>query len=357
MKHNVIGNLKTADVIAALKERSVWTEFKQTLKNAELPIGLGWKDFEANASENSDQGQKIRDHLRSFYVAHIMAGERYTQLYDLPASLSKTLIAKLNKFSITPADFSVHYPLPLPKSNLKSAPLTPTLVAIEKLPGSDIALVFCSARTYVQKETYPYNQIAPQVTQVYGGIDELITIKKIYFQAFDLVIIRPSLDRVEVCIDLPNLGNINFEDTALKILATATMHIPELDEISKSSPLNVFNTIKDIFESPKEGRVKSLSFRTLTGSRKFEKMVRTTEDLRNEKFHHAGMNAVKHEISPYELTVCWEFTIPKGHAEIELKTSIKELSYENPILTGFYIRAIEPNSFAEAVNKIVKYLN
>lgn len=357
MKNTVISKLKTNEVIAALKRRCSWHELRETLKNSELPTGLGWVELESKATENTDQGKKIQDHIQAFYKTHILAGERYVQLYDVPSQLAKDLTKKLGNFSINPAVFSNNYPLPISQSNLKNTSTTPTLVSIEKISNGDMALVFCAARHYSEKDIYPLSQIAPQVAQIYSGIDELITVKKIYFQAFDLVIIRPSLDRIEVCIDLPNLGYVDFEDAALKLLATATAHIPSLEEVYKSNPFNVFNTIKDIFEAPNEGKVKSLAFRTLTGSRKFEKMVRKSEDLRYEKFHQGGMTAVKNEISPYELTVDWKFVIPKGQAEIELKTSIKELSYENPTLTGFYVRAIDPNTFLEAVNKIVKYLN
>lgn len=356
MNTKPISNFKTNELITALRRRCTWTEFKESLKKAELPVGLGWSELEANATENSDLGKKMRDHIQTFYIAHLLAGERYVQLYDISHKLGKAITAKLEHFVISPVIFSSNYPLPIDQTKLIAAPSEPTLVAVAAISNGDKALVFCSARNFAERNTYPFSQIAPQVAQVYGGIDELITIKKIYFQAFDLVIIRASLDRVEVCLDMPNLGYIDFSETALKLLAAATTHLSDLDEVYRSQPLNVFNTIKDIFESPKEGRVKTLSFRTLTGSRKFEKMVRASEDLRNEKFHHAGMTAVKHEISPYELTVDWEFSLPKGFAEIELKASIKELSYENPILPGFYVRAIEQLSLLAAINKIVKYL-
>jgi len=356
MASKTLGQPSVKDMLAALKRRCPWAEIRLALQKAELPIGHGWDALEEKASGSSDEAKAIRDNMHAFYIKYLLAGERYTQLYDVTADKMKVVIAKLQNGTIPESDYSTNYPFPLQSSKLSLLSAKPVLVAIESLINGDLVLVFCSSRSFSERMKYQDNEISPQVKQVYSGIDELITIKKIYFQAFDLVICRSSLKRIEVCIDQPNLDHLDFEKHALKILGAAAAHIADLQEIFQSKPLNVFSTIKEIFEEPKEGKVRSLSFRTLTGSRKSEKMVRSADDLRTETFHYAGMTAVKHEISPYELTVEWVFPAPLGRAEIEFKAAIKALSFVDPHLTGFYVKAIESVSFLEAVNKVVKYL-
>lgn len=98
-----------------------------------------------------------------------------------------------------------------------------------------------------------------------------------------------------------------------------------------------------------------MSFRTPTGSAKTERMVTSKDDLRKEKFHHAGMAAVDNKISPYELVVGYEFQFPKSDAEIRLAASIRDLSQDDPKLFGCYITSIDQPSFLQATNKVIKF--
>lgn len=344
------------DVIAILRNRSTWTDLKISFKAMDLSVGSGWAELEGKATDNSDNATKICVHLREYFLQHILAGERYVQLFEMDSSLSNLVIAKLQTAVVQNSEFSKNYPLPISPTNISSAPSSPTLAEIRIFPSGDVALVYCSIRFYEDRMTYQFSQLPSGVQSIYKGIEELITVNKVYFQAYDLVIIRKNLDRLEICIDKPKTGQLNFEKCIPKIYSEVCLNIPELQPVFQLSPLNVFETIKEIFGEPKEGKVKSLSFRTLTGSRKSEKMVRTTDDLRTEKFHFAGMAAVKNEISPYELSVDFEFSFPKGYAELELHARSQELNSQDPQLPGFYIKSTNPSSFSQAVNKVVKYL-
>jgi hypothetical protein len=85
-------------------------------------------------------------------------------------------------------------------------------------------------------------------------------------------------------------------------------------------------------------------------------MIKSDDDLRSEKFHHAGAKAVSNKLSPYELTVDWDSTLPAGQVEVSMKALIREVSSATPQLDGFYVRADSTQLIAVGVNKVLKYL-
>src|SRR5262249_50060063 len=153
--------------------------------------------------------------------------------------------------------------------SLPSATSEPTLVEVRKLGNGDHAMVYCSVRSYDDRTQYKYDQLPVHVKDTYGQINQLITVRKVFFQSYDVVIVLPSLARVEVLLDQPrNTGRSQFDAMSIKAFAAATLNVPALVPVYQSEPINLFNSIKGVYYAPTEGTVKSLSFRTMTGSRK-----------------------------------------------------------------------------------------
>lgn len=348
---------KPDNVINAMRSRCSWPNFRAALKKANLPAGLGWTELAVVAADKSGNGPKVRQLLANYYYEHVIAGARYVQVYDLPQGIKTVLLSALKNATVPKSDFQATYPLPISSQTLMSAPSDPTLVEIRPLNKDDYALVFCSVRSYEDREKYEYSQLPSLVQQTYKGIDELITVKKIHFQAFDVVVIRTGLERIEVCIDQPSKGVRGFLGTAvLGVFGTLCNNIPALQSAWQTPPYNVFKAIPGIYFQQGEGTVRSLSFRTRTGSRKHEKMIKSDDDLRSEKFHHAGVEAVDNKISPYELTVDWNSALPPGQVEIAMKALIREVSGTAPQLDGFYVEADTAQLVAVGINKVLKYL-
>jgi hypothetical protein len=99
-----------------------------------------------------------------------------------------------------------------------------------------------------------------------------------------------------------------------------------------------------------------LAFRTTTGSVKRERMTSLSDDLRDERFHHAGMIAVGQDIKPYELELELDFTLPDGTAELRLAGMMSQLASATPTLHGCYVTAHQFNSFEKALNRLVTYI-
>lgn len=348
---------KSDAVIGAMRSRCRWPKVRAALKKANLPTGLGWTELEGAAGDKHGNGPKLRQFLADYYSEHMIAGDRYVQLYDLPDGTKTALLATLKGATVPTSVFSASYPLPLSSQQLLTAPSDATLVEVRALGNDEYALVYCSVRTYDDRIKYEYSQLPSQVQQTYKGIDELITVKKVHFQAFDVAIIRPGLQRIEICIDQPAKGVRGFLGTAvLSIFGTLCNNIPALKQAWETEPYNVFPAIGGIYFKQGEGTVRALSFRTLTGSRKHEKMIKSDDDLRSEKFHHAGAQAVEQKLKPYELAVDWDSKIPVGQVEVEMKALIREVSNPLPRLEGFYVSADSVPLIAVGINKVLKYL-
>ncbi|HGO6081717.1 TPA: hypothetical protein ACK3PA_006213 [Burkholderia cenocepacia] len=345
-----------ADIIDAMRNRCSWPSLREALKKDNLPSGTGWAELGGGADDKQGNGPKLRQFLWQYFQEHIIAGERYVQLYDLPDGVKTALLSTLKAATVPKSAFSISYPLPLSSKSLLAAPSEPTLVEVRPLGNDDYALVYCSVRSYDDRVRYEYDQLPSQVKQTYQGIDELITVKKVHFQAYDVAIVRTGLKRIEICIDQPSKGVRNLGMLVLSVFGTLCNNLPGLRKAYESPSYNVFPAIAGIYFKLGEGTVRSLSFRTLTGSRKREKMIRSDEDLRSEKFHHAGAQAVDNKLKPFELTVDWDSKIPPGKVEVGMKALIREVSNPAPRLEGFTVTADSVPLIAVGINKVIKYL-
>lgn len=227
-------------VVRAIKGRVSMPVLRDSIKAARLKTGSAWDDVIGAANEPTN-GPKLTQFLWDYYQEHIIAGERYVQLYELDTPTRDKVLNTLAHAVVTPSDFSATYPLPLQPPQLNSGPKVPTLVEVRSLPNGDYALVYCSVRSHDVRETYDFNQLPALVQKTYAGIDELITVKKTYFQAFDVVVVRSTLDRVEICIDHPKKGIAKtLDNTVLEVFREASLNIPDLQRVYQSQPTNVF---------------------------------------------------------------------------------------------------------------------
>ncbi|WP_157137875.1 hypothetical protein [Herbaspirillum lusitanum] len=330
---------------------------RQSLKQEKLAVGMGWDDLLGNATQSTSDGAKFQNFLNSFFAESIVTGDRYVQIYQLDKSRIDNLCKDLATSVIKKSDFHSVYPLPIDGKSISSAPSDPTLCEVRNLERGDIALVFCSARSYDDRNTYAYSELPEHIKKTYGEINQLVTFRKIYFQAYDTIIIRKSLERIEVCIDQPKKASSGSIDTLpIKVLSAAALHLNDLVGVGAIPPENLFPSMGAMYAVKTEGQVKSLAFRTVTGSIKKERMTSSSIDLRDEKFHHAGMNALGNVMSPYEITIDWQFKLPEGQATVSLSALIREIASATPTLHGCYVSSATNSAFAQAINRVITYI-
>ncbi|NQE51898.1 hypothetical protein [Herbaspirillum rubrisubalbicans] len=344
-------------LIGALKQRVSFHSLRDNLKKNEFPTGIGWDDIHAHSMDGTEVGEKFRNFLVETYSQSLVAGNRYVWLYDLDRELTSALVTRLTETKVNGSYFESSYPLPLPVEGLVKAPGDPELCEIRHHKSGDVSLVFCQARFYDDKTSYAAKELPEHVRKTYHDVDRVVTYRKIFYQAYDVITIRANLNRLEVCVDDPaKLTSTDLETQPLKLLTAAALHLEMLTGTGGRPPLNLFGAIAAMYYEGREGTVTSLSFRTITGSIKKERMTAASQDLRDEKFHHAGVNALGQKISPYELTLEYETKIPLGAAQLKLSAMIKELAAENPTLHGCFVSSLSFECFTNALNRMVTFI-
>ena len=348
---------RVESMVAALKSRTLFTPMRDALKREKLPVGQGWADVIANATESTTQGERFRSFLESYFAEATVTGERYVQLFDIDTDDAKQLAAQIGAVKVSSATFGSTYPLPLTQNQLAGAVSDPELCEIRHHGTGDFSLVFCSARWHDDKNSYEAKELPKHILDTYNGIDKLVTYRKVYYQAYDVVNLRTKLGRIEVCIDAPSKAkSAEIEVLPLKLLSASALHVAGFKGMGAKPPENLFPAIAGMYYHSNEGKVMGLAFRTMTGSIKKERMTPDNDDLRNEKFHHAGMNAVGQKISPYELALDYEITKPVTTATLKLSALIRELSSATPTLHGCYVTSSSSAAFEHTLNRLVTYI-
>lgn len=351
-----VAGYPTVELVAALESKVNWTLLRTALKQAKLPVGLGWKALASNAEEATPEGSRLRKFLSDFFDETIIAGERYVQIYSVEKSFIDSLLKAIEKSTPLKSEFSEKYPLPLDLKSIRAAPSSPTLCEIRNFPNGDVSLVFCAAGYFDDRNVYESNQLSDLVKKAYDGIDRLITVRKTYYQSYDVITVRRQLERIEISVDQPSkLVGARFEDRPMEILTSGALHFSDFVGFGAKAPDNLFPAMSAIYTEPKEGRVVFLAFRTLTGSIKRERMTRDDDDLRDEIFHQAGMEAVGQDIKPYELEAEWNFKAPDGVGTVKLHGLISQLASQDPTLHGCYVKAHQISSFERTLNRLMTF--
>lgn len=349
--------LPVESLIEALKSRTLFTHLRDALKREKLPLGQGWGDVLANAAESTPQGDRFRAFLRQYFAEATITGDRYVQIFDLETGEAAQLAAQMNAVTATSITFDANYPLPLPSGLLADSVGEAELCEVRHHESGDISLIFCSARAHDDKNAYEAKELPAHILKTYNGIDRLVTYRKVYYQAYDVVTLRVNLERIEVCVDAPAKAKLaEIELLPLKLLSACALHVRGFKGTGAKPPLNLFPAIAGMYYHGDEGKVTGLAFRTMTGSIKRERMTPDGDDLRSEKFHHAGMNAVGQKISPYELILEYGSEHPSRSATLKLSALIREISSATPTLHGCYVSSTSFAAFEHALNRLMTYI-
>jgi hypothetical protein len=241
---------------------------------------------------------------------------------------------------------------------LKALALDHELTAKVAHENGDISLIYCARRTVDEQVRYKANEVAAAVRDAFAGYDEFIAIRRMDYQIFDVMTVRPKLNRLELLIDHPDRIRLpeTSEGRTLGLLGRTTTLVPSLNPVyEKNAPLNLFACINNLLQAKTEGRVSRLSFRSPTDSVKKESMT-ASKDLRVEVFHAAGVQAVG-AITPFDITVAWEKLVnAKGGISVRVGAPIAVLSAGEPQVRSARIFGAKSDAAVLAVvNKLVSY--
>jgi hypothetical protein len=346
-------------LLAEIRQKYTLQELRPILKDEELGTAPGWDQLADRFAEGDAALQaKAEKVLKRLHGDLILAGTKDVHIFDLSNGEAKVVAAALEKIEPSSTNYGVAYPLTVSETVLQSLPLDHELVAKVMHQNGDISLIYCAKRTVEEQVRYDTTQVTAAVRNAFAGFDEFIAIRRMDYQIFDVLTVRPKLDRLEVLIDHPDRIRLpeSTEARCLGLLGRTVTLVPELKSTyEQNEPLNLLACINNLYQAKTEGRVSRLSFRSPTDSVKKESMT-SHKDLRTEPFHAAGVNAVG-DITPYDVTVTWEgFMNAKGAVSVRVGAPISALSSTDAyVRTARISGARSDASISAVVNKLVSY--
>lgn len=347
------------------ERRVPWPTMIEILRAENLPIGRGWKETSEKASIYLSNHEKSPELIRSLfkcYEEHLRVGEKAVKAFSSDREILQKIADNLSEYKVRDNVFKETYPLSLSREKLEEVSSLPILVDIKKNDNS-FAAIYCTKRFLKYQKSLDRSSLTEEARQTIGKFAEIVAIENEVRQCFDLIVIHPDKELIEVRIDISD--DISTENRFLAFRRIIDQFNSLLDEVGIKrkifvSPINFFPLIDRIYESQEEGRVCEMSFTTDGSSIKQEKMRRKNTDLRLEAYHRAGKKAVDH-IVPYRLAIQWskdKYQDIQAEPELYLPGNLRTLSNIEQRLEEVLIRKCSCQSdYSFVFNKIELYLN
>lgn len=345
-------------LMAMLEERYPLRELRALLEKADIKVPGSWAKATEKLTQLTGSGlSHAATVLQDICSDLVLAGTKDVFIFELDEAEVEEIGDAFSSIILEDNAYSTSYPLSISETALAAQADEHLLAKKVQHASGDISLVLCAKRSQEDRTVYQYSEVTQAVQQAFSGIDELITIRRLDYQIFDVVTLRKSLRRLEVLIDQPSRirlpqtssGRRQYVVGKLSTLAPSLSSIYEGDE-----PMNLYECISGLYHAANEGKVRQLSFRAPTGS--VNKGMIAVDDLRHELFHEKGVEAVG-DVTPYDITVTWEtLTNAPGGASVQIGVPLASLSTTGG--TAQHARLSGARSDAAVitvVNKLVSY--
>ncbi|TAV10227.1 hypothetical protein ELI37_06770 [Rhizobium leguminosarum] len=326
-----------AEVLKSLRERAPWPVGRRIFADIGLARGQGWNNTLRKFEENPKRSEERIDELRDALKWHELCGEKLVSFYEFDSATLQSIRGRLA--GIVPEDsiFSQRYPATLSEKELKAAPAGLILTSVES-SDEGVAVVFSSARVTTVRERIDVEALDETMNSVLDDYEEIIGVKTVRFQAFDVIWVPVDGGTVDIRIDFPE-GTLSEVAVAARKMVLA--ELVRMTGVIVPEPVNMFPLIDRMYSDGEEGTVVELGFGTTTASLKHEKMRRRKLDLRNETYHKGGKAALDTPIEPFKLSIRWHRAIGKKLAsepELSLNSSSRAAGSTNPVLDRVVIR-------------------
>ncbi len=344
---------------------SSWKTIQNMLNICDLPVKQGKDKTIKHLEDISQKPNNLTDEFRELeklYCNHILIGQKAVKLFEVEQKYIDKLIILFKSHKIDSTIFKKFYPFIVPEEDLTEIDLLPKLVDI-KDTSETLSLIFCTRRSVTERTEIDIRNFNQEAQNKLVCYDKVFGTKKEIKQSFDIIVIWKEKKSIEIRIDIDNNSSSQERnDSFFKIITMFNNLVREksgIETILKNC-INFFSVINKLYKSTNEGKVINLLFTTDEGSIKSEKMRKDKVDLRFETYHKAGKNAV-HHITPYSITILWDFPILKGRnnkIELILPGKLYSLNSLSPTLEEVIIeKCIVIEEYNFILNKINTYLN
>ncbi len=341
-----------------MRQRVPWPVAGRLLKELDLPRGQGWARTIERLTNGDYKSATIIDALETALTEHILYGEKLVRMYDVTKGGKETLIRALENIEIPESSLSESFPLPLSPEDLATGLQIPTLVSVQDR-GDSICAVFGSVRSMQSREPVSLEEMPEDSRGIFEHYDEVVGIKHIKYEAFDVVSVSRNSPRVVVLVDYPD-GTP--KDMGIAVHSAVPMQLTNLlEQHYFDNPVNLFPLINAMYRARNEGNVVELAFGTTTASLKHEKMRRQNTSLREETYHKGGKAALSTPIEPHRLSINWKRALPNGAnsaPELSLNTTSINAGSQHPVLLEAEIRrCMGADDFAFVQSRIEHFIS
>ncbi|MDB5617441.1 MAG: hypothetical protein JWQ24_1679 [Tardiphaga sp.] len=321
-----------------MRARMPWPVGRKVLVENDFPRGRGWEQTVTKLG--SDQ-LKVTGNIEDLAAAlseHILCGEKLSGFYNVDIEVLDRVRAKVLGMDVEETDFSRSYPAALTEDQLADQHSGFVLTAVSRTEDG-VAVVFSSVRVVTVREEIEPEEISDELASLLEGYEEIVGLKTVRFQAFDVIWIPHNGSLIDVRVDYP-AGT--HQDVAIAAHARIVDAFHTLvDELLMAETVNLFPLIDRIYNDPSEGIVVELGFGTTTASLKNEKMRRKQLDLREEQYHVGGKAALTSPIEPFRLSVTWKRNVGGGRfssPELSLNSNARAAGGIDPAIRNVVIR-------------------
>lgn len=344
-----------SDVARTMRARMPWPVGRKILVQNEFPRGRGWDNtVEKLGSAKQTEATQV-DELIDALREHALCGEKLAGFYNVEPDALERSRQKLLNANVTISPFSETFPTSVTEDKLADQPLGLILTAVETNEDG-IAAVFSSVRVITVREEIEPEDVPEGAAEVFDEYEQIIGLKTVRFQAFDIVSLPHNGTLVDVRVDYPDGTH---HDVALAARARVIDAFHKIvGEAILSDTVNLFPLIDRIYNDPKEGIVVELGFGTTTASLKNEKMRRKQLDLREEQYHKGGKAALKSPIEPFRLSVTWKLPAGNGlfsNPELSVNSNARAAGAEHPAIENVVIRNCMGRADYEYVRSRIEY--
>ncbi len=324
-------------LIDSLSKRISFHVMRTILHHHNIKVGRNWdgtiEKFKYILDEGSEEKKdKLIAILNSVYLEHLITGDRSVHFFKEDKQTIINIMEYFNNYKITESLFKSNYPYLLDDVALNDTENNTFLVDVINCEEKQV-LIFCSKRFIRERFDIPPRGDLSEYSEIIG-------IKRHNKQSFDIIVLHPLTETIEIRVDVGSKVPADDRKTSFINIKRAFQELVTGftgTQFILNNVVNLFPVINKLYLSEGEGRVCELAFTTDgTSSNKHEKMRQRHECLRSEAYHKGGFDAVEGRITAYRIAVTWEHgtgTSLVTKPELFLAGSATMLSQEEPILT------------------------
>ncbi len=356
-------HMRAYDILSLLRDKDVsFRTIQHGLTHNGLASAKGWEAALDYYNEIYDS--ESDEIVKNLYLSQLYYGKRtvyFRSLSDVNDKNVKNTVDVINRIFTTSKHKDIKtyknsYPYILDNKSLFNLKLNnPCPVHIDD-NANEIRVVMTYPRAYKQRDTFDINDIdfdGNQPKQL-DGYEEIIGIKSGRAQSFDSILFNKLNGVLQIQIDHSrNIINEEIDNANLRYWNMISNEFNTWLKIqSPFKKINLFDKINELYVSG-DGLINTLSHSTGTGSVKKERMRRRDEDLRREKFHQVGLQAINGDTNNYNITKQWDGECGTA-LKLTIDAGVAAISQSNPTVNCAIIEGcITESDFNFLVSKVI----